>query len=118
MEFRLKILSDAGVINAEVYSGMLKVVDKLENHWQLKVRNPQGEMAMTHMANALMRAHRGEFIEAMDSELFSEVQQSELFETLQLINRDLLSEFDIAVPDNEISYLLANLYGLHLAQQD
>ncbi|AHG20919.1 hypothetical protein Z042_15905 [Chania multitudinisentens RB-25] len=118
MEQRLQILASANLISAEVHQGMLKVVNKLEQQWGLVIRNSQGQMAITHMANALMRCARGEPVAAMDNELFSEVVESELFERLQMINNDLLSEFSIQIPESEKTYLLSNLYALHLAQAD
>ena len=59
METRLKILYDAQVIDSAVYFGMLNVLTRLEQHWQLSIRHSQGEMLITHMANALMRASQG-----------------------------------------------------------
>lgn len=117
METRLKILYDAQVLDSAVYSGMLKVLTRLEQHWQLSIRHPQGEMLITHMANALMRASQGQVIPAIDDEILKEIETTAIFANIRDINNDLLSLFVFEVPDHELGYLLANLYGLHLAQQ-
>lgn len=117
METRLKILYDAQVIDSSVYIGMIKVLERLEQHWKLSLRHPQGEMLITHMANALMRASQGEVIPAIADEILKEVEATAVFADIRIINNDLLSLFAFEVPDHEIGYLLANLYGLYLAQQ-
>ena len=117
METRLKILYDAQVIDSAVYFGMLNVLTRLEQHWQLSIRHPQGEMLITHMANALMRANQGQAIPPIDEEILKEIEAAEIYANIREINNDLLSLFTFNVPDYEIGYLLVNLYGLHLAQQ-
>ncbi|CNF57838.1 PRD domain-containing protein [Yersinia frederiksenii] len=117
METRLKILYDAQVIDSDVYFGMLNVLKRLEQHWLLTIRHPQGEMLITHMANALMRARQGQVIQAIDNEILTEIEATEIFAHIREINNDLLSLFAFEVPNYEIGYLLVNLYGLHLAQQ-
>ncbi|MBX9497758.1 PRD domain-containing protein [Yersinia enterocolitica] len=117
METRLKILYDAQVIDSAVYFGMLNVLTRLEQHWQLSIRHSQGEMLITHMANALMRASQGQVIPAIDNEILKEIETTAIFANIREINNDLLSLFTFQVPDYEVGYLLANLYGLHLAQQ-
>ncbi|WP_050113394.1 PRD domain-containing protein [Yersinia thracica] len=117
METRLKILYDAQVIDSAVYCGMLNVLTRLEQHWQLSIRHPQGEMLITHMANALMRASQRQVIPAIDDEILKEIEATAIFANIREINNDLLSLFVFEVPDHELGYLLVNLYGLHLAQQ-
>ncbi|CNF17456.1 PRD domain-containing protein [Yersinia nurmii] len=115
MDPRLSILYQAGVIDEEVFLGMNKVINRLANFWQISVDNVQGEMAVTHMANALMRTRRGELIKGMDADLLSEIIQSEDIQYIRDINQDLLAYFDIKPDDNEQGYLLSNLYSLYLA---
>lgn len=116
MEIRLQILHDAEVIDKEVYIGMLEVIKRLEQHWQLNIRHAQGEMMITHMANAMTRALHGEIITAIDPELLNEIEASNVFANIREINNDLLSLFAFTVPQSELGYLLANVFGLYLAQ--
>ncbi len=118
METRLQILHDAQVIDKDVYLGMLTVIMRLEQHWNLRIRHAQGEMMITHMANAMMRARQGDVIPAIDEDVLSEIAGSNLYANIQEMHHDLLSIFTFAVPEYEQGYLLANLYGLILAQQD
>ena len=91
METRLQILHDAQVIDEEIYHGMLAVVSRLEQHWQLRIRHAQGEMLITHMANALMRTRRGEIIPALDAEVLAEIAESARYPAIQTLHQDLLT---------------------------
>lgn len=59
MEDRLNLLCEAGVIDRDICDGMKVVVTQLETRWAIPLQNDQGAMAITHMANALMRSRRG-----------------------------------------------------------
>ncbi|NHB92934.1 PRD domain-containing protein [Photorhabdus cinerea] len=116
MENRLNLLCQGNVIDQDICDGMMKVVIQLEQDWQIPVRNALGEMAITHMANALMRSRRGEQIGSLDTELLMEVRQSDAFSHLQVINASLLAHFDVQLHPCEEGYLLANLFSLWAAK--
>lgn len=112
MENRLNLLCQAGVIDRDICDGMLRVARQLDEDWQLPVFSEQGEMAVTHMANALMRSRRGDIIAPLDNEIVAEIRQTECWEEIYQLNQKLLKEFDVTLHVNEEGYLLANLYGL------
>lgn len=114
MERRLQILCDGGVIDRDIHDGMLEVVRRLESEWGIAVHNPQGEMAMTHMANALMRCRRGQEIAPIDEAVLQEAASDACWPELLAIHCVLVAIFDVALHPNEEGYLLANLYGLWL----
>ena len=118
MENRLNLLCEAGVIDKDICSGMLRVVKRLDEEWNLPVYSEQGAMAITHMANALMRSRKGEVIGALDSELLAELTQSSQWPAIVLAHHSLLNEFAVALHANEEGYLLANLYGLWMAAHE
>lgn len=117
MESRLNLLCEAGVIDKDICSGMLKVVKRLDEEWHLPVYTEQGTMLMTHMASALMRSRRGEVIEKLDSEILAELTQSDLWPKIVSVNQALLKEFTVVLHPNEEGYLLANLCSLWMAAQ-
>ena len=117
MEDRLNLLYQAGIIDKDIRDGMLNVVTQLETVWAIPVRNEQGEMAITHMANALMRSRRGEEIGPLDTELLEEIVTSEAWPQLQPIHRALLAPFDVRLHPNEEGYLLANLFSLWMVSK-
>jgi hypothetical protein len=112
MEQRLALLHQGGVIDSEVHDGMLRVLDALENRWSIPVRHDQGTMALTHMASALMRSKRGEVIAALDSEIYQEICETEIYPQVLQIHQHLLQLSGHQPHANEEGYLLANLYGL------
>ena len=118
MENRLNLLCEAGVIDKDICSGMLQVVERLDEEWRLPIHSEQGTMAMTHMASALMRSRRGEVIEALDGGVAGEeLAQSHLWPTILLVHQALMKEFTVALHANE-GYMLANLYGLWMAANE
>lgn len=118
MEQRLKILRDAQLIDPDIYSGMLDVIKRVETYWRLNIHHAQGEIMITHMANALMRSRKGEAVAAIDPELFAEVTASDRYRDVYRIHCDLLRYFDFPVPASEQGYLQANIYGLLLSRSE
>ncbi|QBH97713.1 PRD domain-containing protein [Limnobaculum zhutongyuii] len=118
MEQRLAILLQGGVIDQDIHDGMLNVITELEQQWNISIRHSQGNMALTHMASALMRSRRGESIAPIDNEVLEEVQQSEQYPSLVIIHQALLRHFPLTIDPSEEGYLLANLYSLMLAAND
>lgn len=116
MEARLNLLCDAGIIDRDIYHGMTEVVRLLEVEWGIPVRSEQGEMAITHMANALMRSRRGEEVAPLDADLLSEITDSAHWPQVSPIHRALLAQFDVTLHPNEEGYLMANLFGLWMAR--
>ncbi|MCW6568481.1 PRD domain-containing protein [Yersinia ruckeri] len=117
MDPRLNLLCQAGLIDEDIGIGMNLVIDRLAHFWRLPVDSPQGEMAITHMANALMRTRRGEQINGMDAALLTEIMQSADILYIQKINQDVLAYFDQKPDQNEMGYLLSNIYSLYLASR-
>lgn len=76
IDARLNILCQSGVIDQDIGQGLDQVINRLEHFWQLPVHGDQGVMAITHMANALMRTRRGEEIAALDPAILAEIVQS------------------------------------------
>ncbi|OVZ82255.1 PRD domain-containing protein [Yersinia kristensenii] len=115
IDARLNILCQSGVIDHDIGQGLDQVINRLENFWQLPVQSEQGVMTITHMANALMRTRYGEEIHALDPAILAEIVQSEEIHYIREINQDLLAYFSLKPAENEIGYLLTNLYGLYLS---
>lgn len=114
MDERLNLLRDAGVIDKDIHSGMLRVVALFAGR-HLPVYSEQGEIVVTHMANALMRSRRGEVIEPLDGELLNEMASSMLWASVLELHGEALQLFAVAIHPNEEGYLQANLYGLYMA---
>lgn len=113
METRLAILAEAGVIDEDIHQAMRLVTLRLEGHWQLPVRTEQGILALTHLANAVMRARRGEEIQGIDDELRAELESLEEFTQIAVIHQDVMGHFPLNVPEHEVGYLLVNIAGLY-----
>lgn len=117
METRLAILAEAGVIDEDIHQAMRRVTLRLEKHWQLPVRTEQGTLALTHLANAIMRARRGEVIQGIDDELRQELESLEAFPMIFSIHQDVMGHFPLTVPEYEVGYLLVNLAAMYERQQ-
>lgn len=117
MENRLNLLCEAGIIDQDICRGMMQVVRQLDEQWHLPVFSEQGEIAITHMANALMRSRRGEVIEPLDEEFMAEITGSAHWDEIHQLHQVMMQEFDVTLHANEKGYLLANWYGLWGAAQ-
>lgn len=117
MEERLNLLYQAGIIDKDICDGMLGVVTQLETEWSISVRNEQGEMAITHMANALMRSRRGEEIGPLDADILGDMQRDDIWPQVQSVHQTLLAPFEVRLHPNEEGYLLANLFSLWMASK-
>lgn len=116
MEERLNLLCDAGIINQDICDGVSGVVNQLETVWGIPVRNEQGEMALIHLANALMRRRRGEEIAALDDAL-NEIARPSEWAQLQPIHQAILACFDVVLHPNEEGYLMASLFSLWMGSR-
>lgn len=115
MEQRLAILLQGGVIDQDIHDGMLQVISILESDWQISIRHSQGNMALTHMASALMRSRRREKIESVDNEILDEVKNADNYPRIKEIHQSLINHFQVTLDPAEEGYLLVNLYSLILA---
>lgn len=118
METRLAILASAGVIDEDIHQAMRAVTLRLEQHWHLPVRTEQGTLALTHLANAVMRARRGEAIQGIDADLLEELQALADFGVIVRIYQDVMAYFPLTMPEHEQGYLLINFAGLYQRQQE
>ncbi|MDI3362228.1 PRD domain-containing protein [Lelliottia sp. V89_10] len=117
MEERLNLLCQAGIIDKDICDGMSGVVTQLETVWAISVHNEQGEMAITHMANALMRSRRGEEIGPLDAGILDEMQSCDIWPQVESVHQAVLAPFDVRLHPNEEGYLLANLFSLWMASK-
>ena len=118
MENRLNLPCEAGGTDRHILDGMVRVVSRMAQEWGLPVFTEQGEMAVTHMANALMRSRRGDVIAPLGAELYDELVQSPHWQAILQTHHLLLGEFSVELHTAEEGYLLANLYGLWMAGQE
>ncbi|BEL77866.1 MULTISPECIES: hypothetical protein [Serratia] len=117
MEEKMKLLCQAGVIDEDIFRGMLQVIDDLETRWGRPLPEEQGWMAIAHMANALMRSRRGEIIAPLGEDFLQEIAASGELPHLRRLNDGLLAKFSVRLHPNEEGYLLANLFGLSPQQR-
>lgn len=117
MEQRLAILLLGDVIDKDIYDGMMLAITSLEKKWNISIRHSQGDMALTHMASALMRSRRGEKVRPVDSDILDEVTHSDDYPRIMAIHQSLLNHFTQTLDPAEEGYLLVNLYSLILANE-
>lgn len=118
MKEKMKLLCQSGVIDEDIFCGMLLVINDLERIWGRSLPEQQGWMAMVHMANALMRSRQGQTVEPLDSEVLQEIEESGELASLKELNNSLLTRFTVSLYPNEEGYLLANLFGLSTRLSD
>lgn len=117
---RLQLLQSADVISTDALKACLVVMDDLRDHFPVSDDNEQYQMMIVHLARAFDRIKSGAPIEqGMDPSLFDEVQEDPFFHEMDVLNRRMLDEIDLAeAPDSEKSFMLSNLLSLHYSCQE
>ena len=112
MKERIEILQMANLIDDVTKDTLFSVKEKLDNQFKLKLTEENGSIMITHLGRALMRAKRGEIIKEINSEVFSEIRESENFEKVKEIYKKISEDFESPLPQNEVDYMYANLLFL------
>ncbi|WP_413111592.1 hypothetical protein [Thaumasiovibrio sp. DFM-14] len=115
MKQRLALLLQADVISQRSYVGSLEVLALLNQMLDLKDDNEQYQMAITHLARAADRIWQHEPIrEGMDPEILEEIYTDPAWEKVNTLHLQVVGAMGLGcIPEEEESYLLANIYSLY-----
>ncbi|MCL2831795.1 MAG: PRD domain-containing protein [Treponema sp.] len=106
---RLHILLTGNVISAEVETTVRRVIERLQDCWQIQLTEENGGRMVTHLAMALMRIERGEEIRAPEKDILEEFENLDIFPVSQTIVQDLIDWTPMNLPKAEQDYLTVNI---------
>lgn len=106
-----------GQINQPIIDVVLRLRERLAQHWQADVNTPQVDFLLFHIACSLGRIERGGCASPLYHDMLHEIQSAAIFPQVLAIHHDLLELMPFPIPDAEQTYFLANLHALVSAQK-
>ena len=95
---------------------VLNVRCHLQQDWRVDVETEQVKMMLVHIASALGRIQRGHCASPLYADFLDEIQSAVVFPQVLQIHQKILKVIPLAVPEEEQTYFLANVYSLVLDQ--
>ena len=104
------------LIDEHIVQIVLNVRCHLQQDWQVDVETEQVKMMLVHIASALGRIQRGHCASPLYADFLDEIQSAVVFPQVLQIHQKILKVIPLAIPEEEQTYFLANVYSLVLDQ--
>ena len=108
---RIEILRMGGVIAEHVSEFMNKVIDMMASDYPQIGMDPAA-MFTTHLAMAVERIKKNEIVDALDSELFEEVQCCPEYPMAVEFRDKMLAFCPVAFPESEAQFILMHICNM------
>ena len=108
---RIQILKMGGVIGEDVAEFMNKVIDMMAADYPQVGMDPAA-MFTTHLAMALERIKKGEVVEALDAEIFAEVEESPEYPMAVEFRNKMLSFCPVEFPQSESQFIAMHICNM------
>jgi transcriptional antiterminator len=112
LDIRLQILKDADQISEETFEALKRIIQMFKNKWSINLTEDNGAMLITHVSVALERIKKGEEIEGIDSEIYSQIKNHCDFEKCRKVLKDIAYEAGINIPEYEETFIMMHLCTL------
>jgi transcriptional antiterminator len=112
LDVRLQILKDAGQITEETFEALKSVIKMFKNKWGIALIEENGAMLITHLSVAIERIKKGEIIEGIDSEVYSEIENHGEFGKARQILKDIIEASNTKIPESEETFIMMHLCTL------
>lgn len=104
------------LIDEHIVQIVLNVRCHLQQDWRVDVETEQVKMMLVHIASALGRIQRGHCASPLYADFLDEIQSEVVFPQVLQIHQKILKVIPLAIPEEEQTYFLANVYSLVLDQ--
>ena len=108
---RIQILKMGGIIGEDVAQFMDNVIDMMASDYP-KVDMDRGAMFTTHLAMALERIKKGEIVDAMDEEMWAEIQEAPEYEQALEFRGKMLAMCPVAFPESESKFIVLHICNI------
>lgn len=115
LKTRINILKMGGVIGEDVAEFMNKVIDMMAADYPQIGMDPAA-MFTTHLAMALERIKKGEIVEALDADLFEQVQESDEYPQAVAFRDKMLTFCPVQFPDSEAQFIAMHICNMLAAE--
>ena len=116
LQQRLWAFQARELIDEHIVQTVLNVRCHLQQDWRVDVETEQVKMMLVHIASALGRIQRGHRASPLYADFLAEIQSAVVFPQVLQIHQKILKLIPLAIPEEEQTYFLANVYGLVLDQ--
>ena len=113
---RLEAFQARELIDEHIVRIVLNVRCHLQQDWRVDVETEQVKMMLVHIASALGRIQRGHCVSPLYADFLAEIQSAVVFPQVLQIHQKILACLPFAIPEEEQTYFLANVYALVLDQ--
>jgi len=111
LKMRIQILKNGGVIGEDVAEFMNKVIDMMTADYPQSGRDPAA-MFTTHLAMALERIKKGEVVDALDPEIFAEVEETPEYPAAVQFREKMLSFCPVEFPASEAQFIAMHICNM------
>lgn len=115
LKMRIQILKNGGVIGEDVAEFMNKVIDMMAADYPQIGMDPAA-MFTTHLAMALERIKKGEIVDALDEEIFTEVLEAPEYPDAVQFREKMLSFCPVQFPESEAQFIAMHICNMLAAQ--
>lgn len=112
LDVRLNILKEAGQISEETFEALKRVINMLNDKFDIKLTEENGAMLITHLSVALERIKKGEIIEGIDSEIYEQIKNHPAYKECIKVLKSIEEESNIKIPENEETFIMMHLCTL------
>ncbi|WP_179122300.1 PRD domain-containing protein [Caloramator quimbayensis] len=106
------ILKEAGQIDEEVFTNVNKIIFMMKEEYNIELTEENGAMLVTHLSIALQRIKKGEIINQLDKEIFSQVKDNKFYKISEDIVNNIENLINVLIPFNEKVYIVMHLCAL------
>ena len=111
LKTRIQILQMGGIIGEDVAEFMNKVIDMMAADYPQIGMDP-ATMFTTHLAMAMERIKKGEIVDALDSEVFAEVEESPAYPTAVQFRDKMLTFSPVEFPESEAQFITMHICNM------
>jgi transcriptional regulatory protein LevR len=109
---RLQIMKDAGLISEETFEGLNQIIEMFNSKWNVELTEENGAMLITHLSVAIERIKKGEIIEGIDSEIYSEIKKHKDFDRAKQMLKNIEEVAAADMPESEETFIMMHLCTL------
>lgn len=108
---RIQILKMGGVIGEDVAQFMNQVIDMMAADYP-QIDMDHATMFTTHLAMALERIKKGEFVDKMDDMMWEDIQAAPEFQMAVQFRERMLGFCPVAFPESESQFIVLHICSM------
>lgn len=112
LKMRIDILKQAGVIDENISSNVLKVINMFKDKYNISLNEENGSMLVTHLTMMLKRMRDGESINPLESEELEELKTFTVYENAKDIYSKIEESINQKIDENEYGFMMTHLVTL------